>query len=810
RAYPELENLLGLFTNTLALRTDLSGQPDFREVVRRVRGTALEAYTHQDLPFERVVAEVQPERDLSHAPLFQAMFILQNASDIRIELQGMTLSMQGMDNHTAKFDLELDMQETPSGLLGYLEYSTDLFDEATIERMLAHFQQLLRNIVLAPDQPINRLSLLTQAERQRVLRTWNATELAYPNGQCYHELFEAQVRRTPEALAVVDGKVRLSYDELNQRANRLARHLVQAGAGPEILVALLAERGWQLLTAILAVFKAGGAYLPLDPAYPPARLQHILEHSRARLVLSTAECLPLLGETPFSQGTEACITIESALQSEQFATGNFSTCLTPDHLAYVIYTSGSTGQPKGAMLEQRGMINHLYVKIRDLRLDAGDRVAQTASQCFDISVWQMLAPLLVGASVEVFPPEITRDPFELLRRVAKRRITILETVPALLQVALTSFKRPVMAPPDQATLRWLLLTGEALPPELIQRWFACYPYIPLLNAYGPTECSDDVTHHPLLAPLPSERLFTPIGHPVANTQLYVLNSSLEPLPAGLVGELYVGGVGVGRGYLGDPMRTAEAFLPDPFSSEAGARLYKTGDLARWLPDGTLEYFGRSDSQVKVRGYRIELGEIEAILSQSSALDQCIVLVREDLSGHRSLAAYVTLNPGSDSPQPEELARFLRERLPEYMVPSTFFMLERLPLNANGKIDRQALLALELPVGSAEQTEEPCSPLEEVLALIWAEVLEVERIDSRKNFFELGGHSLLAAQVMARLGEVFEMDFPLRWIFETPTLAGLARTMTRDETSRERIERAVEIVIQVLKMSDEEVEETMGI
>lgn len=810
RMYPELENLPGLFTNTLALRTNLSGRPGFREVVRRVRATALSAYANQDLPFERVVAEVQPERTLSHAPLFQTMLILQNIPAARLELPGLTLSALEMDNHTAKFDLELDIQETPSGLQGHMEYNTDLFDEATIERMLDHFQQLLCNALLDPASPPDRLSLLTASERQRVLQTWNATAMPYPAGQCYHELFQEQVRLAPDALAVIDGEVHLSYDELNRRANRLARYLVQAGVGPDVLVALLAERGWQLLTAILAVSKAGGAYLPLDPAYPPARLCHILEHSRALLVLTTSECLPFLREIQPSQGTEAYVAIESVLQQEELAPTNLPINVTPRNLAYVIYTSGSTGQPKGVMLEQRGMLNHLYVKMRDLKLNAGDRVAQTASQCFDISVWQMLAPLLVGASVEIFPTTITRDPVELFKQVARRRITVLETVPALLQVALASLQRPGAALPDLDALRWLLLTGEALPPALIQNWFACYPRLPLLNAYGPTECSDDVTHHPLLKPFETSVLFTPIGRPVANTQLYVLNRSLEPLPVGLPGELYVGGVGVGRGYLEDPARTAEAFLPDPFSSEAAARMYKTGDIARWLPDGTLEYLGRSDSQVKVRGYRIEPGEIEAVLSQSSSLHQCVVLVRENLSEHRSLVAYVTASPDSQTPpQPEEMARFLRERLPEYMVPSAFLVLDCLPLNANGKIDRQALLSLELPARSAEQSEESHTHLEEVLALIWAEVLETERIDLHKNFFELGGHSLLAAQVMARLGEVFELDFPLRWIFETPTIAGLARTITQDETSRERIEKTGEIVIQVLKMSDEEIEETMN-
>ncbi|HEU5382596.1 MAG TPA: amino acid adenylation domain-containing protein [Ktedonobacteraceae bacterium] len=814
RTYPELENLIGLFTNTLPLRTHLGGQPGFREVVRRVRTMALEAYAHQDLPFERIVAEVCPDRDLSHTPLFQTMFILQNVPATSTELPGLTLTLQEMDNYTAKFDLELDIQETAQGLMGYMEYSTDLFDETTIDHILSHFQQLLQNAVQYPDRPITRLSLLTQAEQQTILHTWNATKTAYPAEQCYHELFEEQVRRTPSALAVVDGEERLTYQELNRRANRLACYLRRTGVGPDVLVALLAERGWQLLTAILAVFKAGGAYLPLDPAHPSARLRQILEHSRSQLVLTTSEFLPALAQVQSSaDGGNACpfATIESILQREELTTGDLNSPALPQQLAYVIYTSGSTGQPKGAMIEQRSMINHLFAKIRDLDLSANDLVAQTASQCFDISVWQMLAPLLVGASVEIFPGTVTRDPMELLRQVARQRVTILEIVPALLHIALANFQRLQAALPDLSALRWLIMTGEPLPPELIQRWFACYPRIPLLNAYGPTECADDVTHHSLQVPLDESVLFTPIGRPVANTQLYVLNQALEAIPIGIVGELYVGGAGVGRGYLGEPARTAETFLANPFSTNAGERIYKTGDLARWLADGTLEYLGRSDAQVKVRGYRIELGEIEAVLAQCPALNQCVVLVQEDTSAQKRLVAYVTANPDSSTvPQTVDLARFLKERLPEYMVPSAFVLLESMPLSANGKIDRQALLSLEQkPVWSEESSTGPQTPLEEILVFIWAEVLELEQIDTKKSFFELGGHSLLAAQVMARLSEVFELDFPLRWIFETPTITGLATTMTQDEVYRERIEMTAQMALQVLMMEEEEIEATMS-
>ncbi|GCE50431.1 amino acid adenylation domain-containing protein [Thermosporothrix hazakensis] len=792
RTRPELEKLAGLFTNTLPLRTILDSQCSFREVVRDTRTMVLEAFSHQDVPFEKIVAELCPERNLSHNPLFQVMFLLQNGPVARKDPPGLTFIPQGLDNQTAKFDLELDIQETPQGLMGYMEYSTDLFDERTIRQIVGHYQHLLQQITEYPDLSLSRLSLLS-AEEKHILTTRNRTETAYPADRCYHALFEEQVRRTPEALAIRDGDVHLTYQELNQRAEHLARFLRQAGVGPDRLVTLIAERGWKLLTAILAIFKAGGAYLPLEPSYPGERLAYILQQSASQLVLTTSEQLPSL-----QQYAVPIHNIDALLQQAPPPSSSQPQS-EPKQLAYVIYTSGSTGRPKGVMIEQRAMINHLFAKIRDLELKPTDRVAQTASQCFDISVWQMLAPLLVGASVEIFSDEVTHNPVELFRQIAQQRITILEIVPALLHTALR-FIDPSL---DLSALRWLILTGEALAPDLVRHWFARYPSLPMLNAYGPTECADDVTHYPITAPLHEQRTVTPIGAPVANTRLYILNQAGELVPDGIIGELYIGGDGVGRGYLNSPGQTAEAFLPDPFSIRGGERLYKTGDLARWLPDGTLEYYGRVDTQVKIRGYRIEPGEIEAVLHQHPVVRQCVVLAQEDPSGQQQLVAFITCEKHLVAPEPTEFSHFLQGRLPDYMVPSFFSILPTIPLNKNGKIDRHALLALsrETPLPQ-EQIEQPRTPLEEVIQLIWCEVLEKEQIARNKSFFELGGHSLLAAQAMARIGEIFELDFPLRWLFEAPTIAGLAQTMLQDSTRRKRIEKTAEIVLQVLNMPDE--------
>ncbi|HEX5714779.1 MAG TPA: amino acid adenylation domain-containing protein, partial [Thermoanaerobaculia bacterium] len=647
RPRSEMEPLIGFFINQLALRGDLSGNPTFDELLARVRRMTLDAYAHQAVPFAKVVEALRPDRNLGYTPLYQAMFALQNAPLGELSLPGLTLCSFDVDKESAKFDLVLLLVESERRLGGLVEYNTDLFDGTTIERWMEHYGLLLEAVAADPRRRLLEIPFLPETQRHQLLAEWNDSGLAAPN-LLFPELFAVQVKRSPDAVAAVCGAEQLTYRELDRRSTVLAAVLSGQGAGHGSVVALLAGRSLDFLTAILAVFKAGGAYLPLDPEHPPHRLRQVLEGSGAALALVSSAMEERLGQAmaglpgwqPAILGLEAALAVESG-------NGFRSVSLAPEDLAYVIYTSGSTGAPKGAMVEHRGMVNHLWAKVHELRLGTTDAVAQTASQCFDISVWQFLSTLLVGGRVHVLPDEIAHDPAALLETVETESISILETVPSLMRVLLDEVAHRGAARLELAALRWLIPTGEALPPDLCRLWLQVYPRVPLLNAYGPTECSDDVTHHRIPVP-PAEGVGSiPIGRSAANLRLYVLDPALRPAPAGVAGELFVGGAGVGRGYLGDPARTAEVFVPDPFSGEAGARLYRTGDLGRRLADGALEFLGRVDHQVKVRGFRIELGEIETVLRAHPAIKDTVVLAREDAAGHSRLVAYVVQDPAAE-------------------------------------------------------------------------------------------------------------------------------------------------------------------
>jgi amino acid adenylation domain-containing protein len=627
-------------------------------------------------------------------------------------------------------------------------------------------------------------------------------------------LFEEQAARTPEAVAAVCAGDAVTYGELNRRANRMARLLAAEGVGPETLVGLLAARGLDLMTSVLAVFKAGGAYLPLDPHAPAARLRQVLAQSATPLVLVSRDESQFLrasldaapgGQMPRVLVIEELLARSPGEGDSRAAEENLPARGGPSSLAYVIYTSGSTGVPKGAMVEQRGMVNHLHAKIHDLSLGASDVVAQTASQCFDISVWQMLAGLVVGGRVEIFPDAVAHDARRLLSEVDGAGVTILETVPSLLRAMLDD---GAGAGAGLSSLRWMIPTGEALPPELCRRWLAAFPHAPLMNAYGPTECSDDVSHYIVSDPPAADEHNVPVGRPVANMRLYVVDKQMRLAPVGVAGELCVGGVGVGRGYLGEPARTAGVFVPDAFSNLPDARLYRTGDLARWRVDGTVEFLGRIDHQVKVRGYRIELGEIEAALSECPGVKEPVVVVREDAPGDKRLVAYVVAAPGT-SPSVRELHARLKERLPEYMTPSAFVWLEAMPLTPNGKVDRKALPAPDTDrpeLGRAYVA--PRNSIEETLSDILGQLLNLERVGVEDNFFELGGHSLLATQFISRLRESFRVEVPLREIFERPTAAELAETIVRLKAEQVEIEK-MELLEKLDALSEEEVEAMLG-
>ncbi|HEX7181318.1 MAG TPA: amino acid adenylation domain-containing protein, partial [Thermoanaerobaculia bacterium] len=772
----EVEGLIGFFVNTLVFRLRLREGESFLALLERVRAAMLAGHDHQDLPFELLVDALGVERSLAYNPLFQVLLELQNFPSEELRAPGLTFTPVEAPITTAKFDLTLTFLEVAEGLAGMFEYALDLFDPPTIGRFAGHYRTLLEAALADPGLAVDRLPLMSSAERHQVLLAWNDTAVALDLDQPFAALFAAQVARRPKAPAVISGPVTLTYAELDHRADRLGRSLRALGAGPEILVALLDDRGIDLLAAILAVFKVGAAYLPLDAGHPAPRLRQVLRQSGARIVLTGERHRPVLEAA--LESMEAPPIVEpiagpAAADGEDLA----SLRPLPDSLAYVIFTSGSTGLPKGAMVSQRGMVNHLWAKIRDLDIGPDDTVAQTASQCFDISVWQHLAALAVGGRVRIYPDDVAHDPPVLLARAAEERVTVLQTVPSLLREMLEDIERGDRRAPDLSALRWLVPTGEALAPDLWARWLRRYPAIPLVNAYGPTECSDDVTHALLAAPAPDESsVRVPVGRPVVNTRLYLVDRGFRAVPPGVAGELCVGGAGVGRGYLDDPERTALVFVPDPFSGEPGARLYRTGDLTRRRSDGAVEFLGRIDHQVKVRGYRIELGEIEASLCRHPAVRDAVVLAREDRPGQKRLAAYVVprdrgAEQGEAELSPAALRAFLAERLPEYMVPADWMVLEALPLTPNGKVDRKALPALARDDHRVQ--EAPRTAAEIRLAEIWAELLGIEAPGREESFFELGGHSLLATRLLSRVRETFRIELPLRAVFEAPTVAGLA-------------------------------------
>ncbi|RKH00252.1 amino acid adenylation domain-containing protein, partial [Corallococcus sp. CA053C] len=723
RGSAERRELLGFLANTVPLRCDVSGEPTFRALLRRMREGVAGALLHGELPFSEMVQVAGGPRDGDDNPLFQASFVLENHRVQELTPAGMrwgsvAWSPDGSVEGTAKFDLSLVMAETPEGLTGTLEYSSDRFDVETVRRLAVHLRTLLDGIAADPERHLGALPLLTPEERRRILVEWNDTAVDVPLESCFPQLFEQQVRKTPDAVAVVHEDERVTYRELNRRANRLAAHLRSGGVGPDDVVALLLERGVGLLTSILAVFKAGGAYLPLDPHHPAQRHLQVLGQGGVNRVISTR------GLSAVLEGAAGLDLFHvEDLDALPARDEDLPALSRPGHLAYVIYTSGSTGLPKGAMVEHRGMLNHLYAKLRDLELGPSDAIAQTASQCFDISVWQFLSALLVGGRVHVYPEEVAGDPRRLFERVGEEGITILEVVPSLLRAALEDLSARGLQTFQVPRLRWLLLTGEALPPGLARAWLERQPACPVLNAYGPTECSDDVAHHPIRVPGATGEAYTPIGRPILNTRLYVLDRWMHPVPPGVVGELFVGGICVGRGYLNDPVRTSQSFLADPFDAGPAARLYRTGDLARFTPNGELVFLGRVDHQVKVRGFRIELGEIEVALEALPAVREAVVVAREDTAGNKRLVAYVVAR---EEVPVAALRQALAQRLPEYMVPSVFMLLEAMPLTSNGKVDRKALPTLRLDREAlGEGYTAPRTAVEELLAGVWAEVLGLE-------------------------------------------------------------------------------------
>jgi amino acid adenylation domain-containing protein/non-ribosomal peptide synthase protein (TIGR01720 family) len=748
----ETEELIGFFVNTLVLRADMSENPTFQELLGRVREVTLGAYAHQDLPFEQLVEALQPERNLSHQPLFQVMFALQNAPMPALELPNLTLSSLEIESGTAKFDLTLSMEDTEQGLVGSLEYNTDLFHGTTISRMLGHFQTLLEGIVAEPDQRLSDLPLLTQPERQQLLVEWNDTQADYSKDVCIHQLFEAQSEQTPEAVAVVFEGQQLTYRELNCRANQVAHHLRSLGVGPEGLVGICVERSLEMVIGLLGILKAGGAYVPLDPDYPKERLAYMLSDSQVPVLLTQEKLMLGLSE---HQARVVCLDRDwgvSLAENEE----NPVSGVKPENLAYVIYTSGSTGKPKGVLVTHQGLCNLSSAQIRLFDLHSDSRVLQFASFSFDASIWEIVMALCSGAMLCLGTRESLLPGSSLMKVLLEYAITHITLPPSAL-AALPTEELPA--------LQNIIVAGEACSMGLFAQWSKGRRFF---NAYGPTESTVCGTVYE--CPNGSDKL--PIGRPIVNTQVYILDPHLQPVPVGVPGELYIGGAGLARGYLNRPELTSEKFICNPFSDEPRARLYKTGDLARYQPDGNIEFLGRLDDQVKIRGFRIELGEIEAVLGQHPAVQETVVVVREDIPGNKRLVAYLVTKE-SPALSMQELYRFLKQQLPEYMVPSAFVLLDALPLTANGKVDRRVLPAPDTTRPELVGTYvAPRTSVEELLAGIWADVLGLEKVGIHDNFFELGGDSILSIQIVARANQAGLRLTP-KQLFGHQTIAELA-------------------------------------
>ncbi|MET0621639.1 MAG: amino acid adenylation domain-containing protein, partial [Pyrinomonadaceae bacterium] len=788
----EVEHLIGFFVNTLVLRTNLGGNPTFRELLGRVREVALGAQANQELPFEKLVEELHPQRDMSRNPLFQVAFGLQNAPGQDFALPGLTMTTLDVGGGTSRFDLEFYLWEGDESLGGAVNYSTDLFDEASVARLHTHYVRLLEEVVAAPDARISDLPLLTAGERRQILVEWNQTAADYPRHLCLHQLFEAQAARTPERVALSFGDERVTYAELNRRANGLAHRLRAAGVGPETLVGVLAGRSVEMLVGLLAVLKAGGAYVPLDPAYPRERLAFMLADTAAPVLLTQRH-------QPAALSAQAARVLflddahedahEDDLTSGAADAENPTPTASSDNLAYVIYTSGSTGRPKGVAIGHRSAVAFLHWATgRFTEAELSGTLAST-SICFDLSIFELFAPLCCGGSVV-----LAENVLALPSLGATREVTLVNTVPS----AMAELVRDGGLP---ASVRVVNLAGEPLKASLAEEVYRYEHVRKVYNLYGPSE---DTTYSTEALVGRGEGREPSIGRPVSNSEVYLLDEHGQPVPVGVAGELYLGGEGLARGYLGRPAATAERFVPHPFTDAPGARLYRTGDLARFLPDGRIDLIGRVDQQVKIRGFRIEPGEIEAALGAHPQVRGAAVIARHDGPGEKHLVAYVARQPGA-TPAPAELRAFLRAKLPEYMIPTGFVTLDELPLTANGKTDRRALQSLPPPEAPRQETfVAPRDEVEQQLADIWREVLKARVVGVRDNFFDLGGHSLLAMRVVSHLRERCGVELPLRLMFESPTVEGIALHVRAAGREQEDVGRLSNMLDRLEQLSEEEV------
>jgi amino acid adenylation domain-containing protein len=780
RNRPEIEGLIGFFVNMVVLRTNFSGQPTFREFLGRVRQVALDAYAHLDLPFEKLVEMLQPQRDMSRSPLFQIMFVLQNAPDEVIELPELRLHPLPAERGAAQFDLSLHIFESAEGLKAVFEYNTDLFEKQTIERLACHYQILLEAIVADPEQRLSDLPLLTEVERSQ-MSAWNETQMSYSHDQCLHHLIEAQVVRTPDAVAVVCQGEHLTYDALNWRGNQLGRYLQARNLARGKLIGIFTERSLEMLVGLLGVLKAGGAYVPLDPAYPEERLAFIIQDARLSALLTQQR---LLDQVPLDVGQIICLDRDWEALADQDRT-NLTDQVWTDDLAYAIYTSGSTGRPKGVMISHNGAVNFMESMCRQPGLAERDCLLAVTTLCFDIAALELFLPLAVGARIELVSRQVAGDGARLKEALDACQATVMQATPATWRLLLEVGWRA------NRGFR-VLCGGEALPWDLAS-WLS-RGNAHVWNLYGPTEATIWATTWRVRGK--NKLGMVPIGWPIANIQTYVLDRYQQPAPIGVPGELYIGGVGLAWGYLNRANLTAEKFIPNPFSNEPGERLYRTGDLVRYLPDGNVAFIGRTDHQVKIRGFRIELGEIEVALRVHPVIREAVAAVWDGAQGDKFLVAYI-VSEQEPVPSVSKLRDFLGAKLPDYMVPGVFINLGSLPLTPNGKVNRRAL-----PEPQADRPEletafvAPDTATEKELVEIWTGLLPVKRVGVYDNFFDLGGHSLMATQMVGQIRIKFGIELPLRECFTRPTVKDLAEIIEEiivAESNWERLEEMLNVL-----------------
>jgi amino acid adenylation domain-containing protein len=750
----ETEGLIGFFVNTLALRVRVKGEESFAELLEGVKKAALGGYEHQDLPFEKLVEELQPERSLSYHPLFQVMFVLQNASEGTVRLPGLEVRGLRVEAEAAIFDLSLELREEKGELQARVLHNTDILEGETVERMLGHYERVLAEAARVPETKIRDLRLLDSTERQQIIVDWNRTSAGWMLDNCIHKLFEQQVQKTPNLLAVADGSRTLTYSELNRRANQLAHHLKKIGVTPDVPVALYLNSSQEMVVGALAVLKAGGAYVPMDPNYPVERLRFMLVDSTAQIVLTLSDFAEHL------QSEAHVVVLDEWDIIGKESESNLNVMVWPENLAYIVYTSGSAGRPKGVAVSHSGFANLIQLLRHVYGLNSECRVSQFTAPGFDGWGWDVWPTLACGASLHIVGEALRRLPTDLMAWWNEQKITV-----ALLPTSvLEALPRPW---PTEMPLKLLFTGGDRLHPIAEQN--NCQ----LINLYGPTEITVAATSHPVVY---GDTCMPPIGRPLANMRVYVLDAQMLPVPVGVPGELYIGGVGLARGYWARPDLTASSFLPDPFSIRSGERLYRTGDIVRWNPSGKLEFLRRLDHQVKVRGYRIELGEIESVLKEYSGVRDCAVGIEETTGSGgqaKNVVAYIVLD--SASVTVASLRSYLKQKLPEFMIPSTYKLVERLPLNAHGKVDRQLLSQCSVAIESRTVTSPPVTGIQGALAAIWSDVLnlDIAEVDIHDDFFAMGGHSLNAIKFISRINSAFHCKLPVKQMFQTSSIAELA-------------------------------------